>query len=173
MKKKKNEISNISNKLYEEFLIKNEMLHRIITDNNLFKLDNPLLYVLHSFSFHTYFFRIILLTKYSEQDIQTMFIECLDKVVTPIANSINEKNEIVDMINEIFNILDALMFQVKNAENKEQSILAMQEIASFFIESVQDSEKNYTSNNSVAIMQIFIYFTSLLEDTELINKLEV
>lgn len=170
-KNEKVNIDKLANKVYEEFLIKNEVLRRIITDNNLFELDNIMIFTLTSFTFHMYFFRILLLSKYSDQDIQKVFAICLNTITKPISNDINDKNKIVDSINEIFNILDILIFEVKNAQDKEQSALTMQEVAKFFIESVKDDKVKDTFD-SIVILKITTYFTYLLTDKETLLKIE-
>lgn len=163
------QINKLSQKVYNEFKIKNEMLRKIITDNKLFELDNLIVYSIFSFAFHMYFFRILLLPKYSEQDIKNIFIICLKKFLN-IIDDTNKKNEIIDCINNTFELLDVLMLQVKNAENKEQSIFAMQEIATLFIESVQENEN--ASSDSVAILQIVNYFTFLLTDDKFLAQMD-
>lgn len=163
------QINKLSQKVYDEFKVKNEMLRRIITDNKLFELDNLIVYSIFSFAFHMYFFRILLLLKYYEQDIKNIFIICLKNFLN-IIDDTNKKNEIIDCINNTFELLDVLMFQVKNAENKEQSIFAMREIATLFIESVQENEN--ASSDSAAILQIVNYFTFLLTDDKFLAQMD-
>lgn len=162
-------IKRLSNRIYKEFSTKTEVLRRIIVDNNLIELDNLFIYSMVSFAFHTYFFRILLLSKYSEEDIRKIFIICLEKFLCMI-DDISMKNKVVDSINETYDLLDVLMFQVKTAENKEQSVWAMQEIATLFIGAIQ--KDGDISPDSIAILKITIYFTDLLTDNNFLIKIK-
>lgn len=164
-------INNLSSKIYEEFLIKNELLYNFIVNDNLLEIDNLMIFTLISFTFHIYFFRILLLPKYPDEEIQKVFVICLNKVIASISSNLKEKEQIIDHVYKIFYSLDILMLEIQNAKNKERSILAMQEIAKLFIELVQTDE-NSNAYNCIAVQKITTYFTLLLTDNDLLVRIE-
>lgn len=99
-----------------------------------------------------YFYKLSLTLHYSENDISFIVNDCLNKIINSITDDLQEKRELLDIYNDIFNNLD---LHDKNSNEMFP--------AKFFISSLEDRSINEVKNSSL-LSVLSNYFSSLLED---------
>lgn len=162
-KKKKNNLSSISYYIYEESRLKTEKLYSILKETSSWEIKNRTAFVVTSFIFHFFFYRIILLSKYEDSAIRNILKDCLYEMISHVTNEKSEANTLVDLCNDIFDNLDAITTTLSdcNDENEGQEIMQLQ--GKYFIANV-DGIKPKEVLNSVAILIINTHFASLLHE---------
>lgn len=151
----------LSSKVYNKSMDGTETLYKLLINNNALEIKDKTNFVFTSFIFHLYFYRIILLQKYSDNYICKTLTTCIDKMFSTITSNIKEKNTLVDKSNEIFNILDTFTNNFLTYSDRDS--FQITNIAKYFIANIENCkfEEVY---NSVAIFEITSYFSALLSE---------
>lgn len=141
--------------IYEESRLGTEKLYKALKETNSWEIYDKTSFIIVSFIYHFFFYRMIMLSKYSDTYISNILKDSLNEMISHVTNRTEEKNELVDICNDIFLVLDNL---VRNST--EESFILQ---AKYFIANV-DGIKIDEVFNSVAILVINIHFGALLND---------
>lgn len=168
-KNNKNKINLLSNYVYDTARLGTEKLYTALTTDNTWEITNKTTFVIVSFVYHFFFYRIILLSKYSDRDISIILKNCMFEMTSHVTNNIKERNKLIDICNDIFYNLDIITHELTN-NNKNLHQHAIQNRAKYFIANVENCKPNEVFN-SVAMLIINIHFSEILNsgDTFLDN----
>lgn len=161
--KSSDKLNKLANLIYNKSRLGTEELYKLLNTNNEWQINNKTAFIVISFFYHFFYFRIVLLSKYSDDYISKVLFSCLNELISHITNDISEKNTLIDICNDTFTYLDYCIKQ-ELLENKNTIL----DRAKFFVASVENC-KSSEVNNSIAIMQISTYFASVLKDSSILN----
>lgn len=155
--KKKNNIANI---IYDESRLNTEKLYQLIKRQNTWEIHNRTSFVVISFVYHFFFYRMIMLSKYEDDYIKIILQQCMNEMVSHITEKIEEKNKIIEICNDIFLDLDAIVKQ-KDVELQGK----------YFIATVEGIKPKDVFD-AVNTLLINIHFGSILDSGEsFLNKI--
>lgn len=159
--RKNKKLFSISSIIYEEARLGTEKLYKSLTETNSWEISNKTSFIITSFIYHFFYYRMIMLSKYSDSYISNILKDCLYEMTSHVTNKIEEKNELIDICNKIFSTLDSITKELAGASRETfQSLMLLQ--SKYFIANVDDI-KLEEATNSVAILIINIHFGSLLD----------
>lgn len=150
-----NSKNNNSYIVYEESRLGTEKLYKALKETSSWEISDKTSFIVVAFIYHFFFYRMIMLSKYSDTYISNILKDSLNEMISHVTNRTEEKNELVDICNDIFSTLDTF-----TRDFSKDSIISQ---AKYFISLVNNINVNEVFD-SVAILVINIHFGALLND---------
>lgn len=153
----------LSKAIYENALNGTDKLYQLLTTTGNWEIKNKNAFSIISFIYHLFYYRINLLSKYSDNYIREILFECIAMYLAPY--NISDKNKFIDECNEIFNILDTFFINSKNSKDS----LSLSNIGKFFIAYVENCKTSevYDAINSLLIST---YFFDILQNSNFLTS---
>lgn len=105
-------------KIYDNAMNGTDELYRLLSTDSKWIIKSKNLFIFISFNYHLFFYRIVLLSKYSDNYVKELLFKCIDKYISHLSiNTIQEKNKVIDASNEIFEALGSFIVSLSETHD--------------------------------------------------------